>query len=148
MSGSLLVTLVAARLADVSAEPYNMSYVHDVVFGPFPSMRHFWEYVLGGAVIIRPYYIHWRWLTLPRTGAQYCNTGSAFGNITIDVLNTLYNTAGIRLPDRSYLIIVLNAQPPVTALLLAWLQQNITSGLPYTAECVWRLLSITTMQIG
>jgi hypothetical protein len=112
VSGPLLVTLVAARLADVSAEPYNMSYVHDVVFGPFPSMRHFWEYILGGAVIIRPYYIHWRWLTLPRTGAQYCDTRSAFGNITIDVLNMLYNTAGVRLPDNSYLIIVLNAQPP------------------------------------
>jgi len=112
VTGPLLVTLVAAKLADVSAEPYNMSYVHDVVFGPFPSMRHFWEYVLGGAVIIRPFYIHWRWLTLPRTGAQYCNTGDAFGNITIDVLNALYNTAGVRLPDRSYLVIVLNAQPP------------------------------------
>ncbi|MFZ8838070.1 MAG: zinc-dependent metalloprotease family protein, partial [Pyrobaculum sp.] len=112
VSGPLLVTLVAARLADVSAEPYNMSYVHDVVFGPFPSMRHFWEYMLGGAVIIRPYYIHWRWLTLPRTRAQYCDTGDAFGSITVDVLNALYNTAGVRLPDRSYLVIVLNAQPP------------------------------------
>jgi hypothetical protein len=37
VSGPLLVTLVAAKFADVSAEPYNMSYVHDVVFGPFPS---------------------------------------------------------------------------------------------------------------
>ena len=37
VSGPLLVTLVAAKLADVSAEPYNMSYIHDVVFGPFPS---------------------------------------------------------------------------------------------------------------
>ncbi len=78
---------MAARLADVSAEPYNMSYVHDVVFGPFPSMRHFWEYMLGGAVIIRPYYIHWGWVSLPRTKADYCNTGNvrnAFNNITID----------------------------------------------------------------
>jgi len=111
VSGPLLVTLVAAKLADVSAEPYNMSYIHDVVFGPFPSMRHFWEYVLGGAVVIRPYYIHWRWLTLPRTRAQYCNTSSAFDSITVDVINALYNTAGVRLPDRSYLVIVLNAQP-------------------------------------
>jgi len=38
VSGPLLVTLVAAKFADVSAEPYNMSYVHDVVFGPFPSI--------------------------------------------------------------------------------------------------------------
>jgi hypothetical protein len=37
VSGPLSVTLVAAKLADVSAEPYNMSYVHDVVFGTFPS---------------------------------------------------------------------------------------------------------------
>jgi hypothetical protein len=40
VSGPLLVTLVAAKFADVSAEPYNMSYVHDVVFGPFPSTYH------------------------------------------------------------------------------------------------------------
>ena len=61
--GPLLVTLVAAKFADVSTEPYNMSYVHDVVFGPFPSMRHFWEYMLGGVVITLPFYIHWKWLT-------------------------------------------------------------------------------------
>jgi len=60
VSSLLSVTLVGARLADVSAEPYNMSYVHDVVFGPFPSMRHFWEYMLGGVVITRPFYIHWK----------------------------------------------------------------------------------------
>jgi len=101
VSGPLLVTLVAARLADVSAEPYNMSYVHDVVFGPFPSMRHFWEYMLGGAVIIRPYYIHWGWATLPRTKADYCNA-NFFDDITRDVINILYSE-GIMLPSYSYL---------------------------------------------
>jgi hypothetical protein len=33
-----------------------------VVFGPFLSMRHFWEYMLGGVAITRPFYIHWKWL--------------------------------------------------------------------------------------
>jgi len=94
VSGSLLVTLVAAKFADVSAEPYNMSYVHDVVFGPFPSMRHFWESASGGAVVIRPYYIHWGWVTLPRTKADYCNTGNDFSQIAIDVINILYSRGG------------------------------------------------------
>ncbi len=110
VSGPLLVTSVAAKFADVSAEPYNMSYVHDVVFGPFPSMRHFWESVSSGAVVIRPYYIHWGWVTLPRTKADYCNTGNvrnAFYNIATDVINVLYSK-GVRLPSYSYLIIVLN----------------------------------------
>jgi len=110
VSGPLLVTLVAAKFADVSAEPYNMSYVHDVVFGPFPSMRHFWESASGGAVIIRPYYIHWGWVTLPRTKADYCNTGNvknAFNNITKDVIDILYSK-GVKLPSYSYLVIVLN----------------------------------------
>ncbi len=111
VSGPLLVTLVAARLADVSAEPYNMSYVHDVVFGPFPSMRHFWEYVLGGAVIIRPYYIHWGWVSLPRNKTAYCNTSNALYYIATDVINILYSR-GVKLPSYSYLIIVLNDVPP------------------------------------
>jgi len=111
VSGPLLVTLVAAKFADVSFEPYNMSYVHDVVFGPFPSMRHFWESASGGAVIIRPYYIHWGWVTLPRTKANYCNTGDAFDYIAIDVINVLYSR-GVRLPSYSYLVIVLNGVPP------------------------------------
>jgi len=109
VSGSLLVTLVAAKFADVSFEPYNMSYIHDLAFGPFPSMRHFWESASNGAVIIRPYYIHWDWATLPRTQADYCNT-SFFYNITIDVINILYSE-GIRLPSYSYLIIILNYRP-------------------------------------
>ncbi len=110
VSGPLLVTLVAAKFADVSAEPYNMSYIHDVVFGPFPSMRHFWESVSGGAVIIRPYYIHWGWVSLPRTKADYCKTGNAdfaLYNIATDVINVLYSK-GVRLPSYSYLVIVLN----------------------------------------
>jgi M6 family metalloprotease-like protein len=110
VSGSLLVTLVAAKFADVSFEPYNMSYVHDVVFGPFPSMRHFWESASGGSVVIRPYYIHWGWVTLPRTKADYCNTGNAFSQIAIDVINVLYSR-GVRLPSYSYLIIILNYRP-------------------------------------
>jgi hypothetical protein len=111
VSGSLLVTLVAAKFADVSFEPYNMSYVHDVVFGPFPSMRHFWESASGGALIIRPYYIHWGWVTLPKTMADYCNTGNAFSQIAIDVINVLYSR-GVRLPSYSYLVVVLNDVPP------------------------------------
>ena len=111
ISGPLLVTLVAAKFADVSAEPYNMSYIHDVVFGPFPSMRSFWESVSGGAVVIRPYYIHWGWVPLPRTKAGYCNTSNAFYQISADVINILYNE-GIKLPSYSYLVIVLNDQPP------------------------------------
>jgi len=107
VSGPLLVTLVAAKFADVSAEPYNMSYVHDVVFGPFPSMRHFWESASGGAVVIRPYYIHWGWVSLPRTKADYCNTGDAFKYIATDVINILYSK-GVKLPSYSYLTIVLN----------------------------------------
>ena len=111
VSGSLLVTLVAAKFAGVSAEPYNMSYVHDVVFGPFPSMRHFWESASGGAVVIRPYYIHWGWVSLPRTKADYCNTGDAFKYIATDVINILYSR-GIKLPSYSYLVVVLNDVPP------------------------------------
>jgi len=111
VSGPLLVTLVAAKLADVSAEPYNMSYVHDVAFGPFPSMRHFWESASGGAVVIRPYYIHWSWVTLPRTKADYCNTSNAFYYIAVDVINILYSR-GVRLPSYSYLVVVLNDVPP------------------------------------
>jgi M6 family metalloprotease-like protein len=107
VSGPLLVTLVAAKFADVSFEPYNMSYVHDVVFGPFPSMRHFWESASGGALIIRPYYIHWGWISLPRTKADYCNTGNDFSQIAIDVINILYSR-GVRLPSYSYLVVVLN----------------------------------------
>ncbi len=108
VSGSLLVTLVAAKFADVSFEPYNMSYVHDLAFGPFPSMRHFWESASGGAVIIRPYYIHWSWVTLPRNGTQYCS--ATIDNITRDVINILYSE-GVRLPSYSYLVIVLNYRP-------------------------------------
>ena len=111
VSGPLLATLVAAKFADVSAEPYNMSYLHDVVFGPFPSMRHFWESVSGGALIIRPYYIHWGWISLPRTKADYCNTSSAFYYIAVDVIDVLYSR-GVKLPSYSYLIIVLNDVPP------------------------------------
>ncbi|MFZ8840324.1 MAG: hypothetical protein ACO2PM_15720 [Pyrobaculum sp.] len=111
VSGPLLVTLVAAKFADVSFEPYNMSYVHDLAFGPFPSMRHFWESASGGAVVIRPYYIHWRWATLPRTKADYCNTGNAFYYIAVDVINVLYS-GGVRLPSYSYLVVVLNDVPP------------------------------------
>jgi hypothetical protein len=111
VSGPLLVTLVAAKFADVSAEPYNMSYVHDVVFGPFPSMRHFWESASGGAVVIRPYYIHWGWISLPRTKADYCNTGNDFYYIATDVINILYSK-GVKLPSYSYLVIVLNDVPP------------------------------------
>ena len=111
VSGPLLVTLVAAKFADVSAEPYNMSYVHDVVFGPFPSMRHFWESASGGAVVIRPYYIHWGWVSLPRTKADYCNTSNAFYYIATDVINILYSK-GVRLPSYSYLVVVLNDVPP------------------------------------
>jgi len=108
VSGSLLVTLVAAKFADVSFEPYNMSYVHDLAFGPFPSMRHFWESASGGAVIIRPYYIHWSWVTLPSNGSRYCiNT---INNITRDVINILYSE-GVRLPSYSYLVIILNYRP-------------------------------------
>ncbi|MFZ8808711.1 MAG: hypothetical protein ACO2PN_11490, partial [Pyrobaculum sp.] len=90
-------------------EPYNMSYVHDVVFGPFPSMRHFWESASGGALIIRPYYIHWGWVTLPRTKTDYCNA-NFFVDITRDVINILYSE-GIMLPSYSYLIIILNYRP-------------------------------------
>jgi len=111
VSGPLLVTLVAAKFADVSAEPYNMSYIHDVVFGPFPSMRHFWESASDGAVVIRPFYIHWGWVSLPRTKADYCNTGNAFYYIAVDVINILYSK-GVKLPSNSYLIIVLNDVPP------------------------------------
>ena len=108
VSGPLLVTLVAAKFADVSFEPYNMSYVHDLAFGPFPSMRHFWESASGGAVVIRPYYIHWSWVTLPSNGSRYCiNT---INNITRDVINILYSE-GVRLPSYSYLVIVLNYRP-------------------------------------
>jgi M6 family metalloprotease-like protein len=110
VSGSLLVTLVAAKFADVSFEPYNMSYVHDLAFGPFPSMRHFWESASGGAVVIRPYYIHWGWVTLPRTKADYCNTGNAFSQIAVDVINVLYSK-GVMLPSYSYLVIILNDRP-------------------------------------
>ncbi len=102
---------MAAKLADVSAEPYNMSYIHDVVFGPFPSMRHFWESASGGAVIIRPYYIHWGWVSLPRTKADYCNTGNAFYYIAVDVIDILYSK-GVKLPSYSYLVVVLNDVPP------------------------------------
>jgi hypothetical protein len=109
VSGPLLVTLVAAKFADVSFEPYNMSYIHDVVFGPFPSMRHFWESASDGAVVIRPYYIHWDWVTLPRNGTQYCSA-LAPHYIGKDVINILYSE-GIRLPSYSYLIIVLNYRP-------------------------------------
>jgi hypothetical protein len=110
VSGPLLVTLVAARLADVSFEPYNMSYVHEVVLGLFPSMRHFWESASGGSVVIRPYYIHWGWVTLPRTKADYCNTGNAFSQIAVDVINVLYSK-GVMLPSYSYLVIILNDRP-------------------------------------
>ena len=74
-------------------------------------MRHFWESVSGGAVVIRPFYIHWGWVSLPRTKADYCNTGNAFSPIATDVINILYNK-GVRLPSYSYLVIVLNDVPP------------------------------------
>ncbi|MEM4438517.1 MAG: hypothetical protein QW680_07775 [Pyrobaculum sp.] len=108
--GNLLVTVVAAKFKDVPDEPYNYSYIHDVVFGPHPSLRDFWEYVSRGAVRIRPYYIHWGWLTLPRTTAEYCSAQSISDTlrlITSDVINALYQR-GVQLPDSSYLIIVLN----------------------------------------
>jgi hypothetical protein len=107
VSGPLLVTLVAAKFADVSAEPYTRFYLHDVVFGPFPSMRHFWESVSGGAVVIWPYYIHWGWVSLPKTKAGYCNAGDVLYQITTDVINILYNK-GIMLSSYTYLVIVLN----------------------------------------
>lgn len=109
--GPLLVSVVGAKFRDVAAEPYNYSYIHDVVFGPFPSLRDFWEYVSGGAVVVRPYYVG-AWLTLPKTAADYCSGGSyQFYNVASDVINLLYQR-GVQLPDYSYLVIVLNAQPP------------------------------------
>jgi hypothetical protein len=74
-------------------------------------MRHFWESASGGAVVIRPYYIHWGWVSLPRTKADYCNTGDAFKYIATDVINILYSK-GVKLPSYSYLTIVLNDVPP------------------------------------
>jgi len=107
ISGLLPVTLVAAKFADVSATPYTRFYLHDVVFGPFPSMRHFWESVSDGDILIQPYYIYWDWVSLPKTKAGYCNAGDVLYQITTDVIDILYNK-GIRLPSYTYLVIVLN----------------------------------------
>ncbi|MGC8584338.1 MAG: hypothetical protein ACP5MH_11535, partial [Thermoproteus sp.] len=107
ISGPQLVTVVAAKFKDVPNEPYNYSYIHDVVFGPFPSARDFWEYVSGGAITLRPYYISPGWITLPKTTSDYCSSGNALFNIALDVINALYSS-GVALPDRSYLVIILN----------------------------------------
>ncbi|AAL62818.1 hypothetical protein PAE0478 [Pyrobaculum aerophilum str. IM2] len=112
--GNLLVTVVAAKFKDVPDEPYNYSYIHDVVFGPHPSLRDFWEYVSRGAIKIKPYYVHWGWITLPRTTSDYClvpDINTVVELIAEDVINSLYQR-GVQLPDYSYLIIVLNKDLP------------------------------------
>lgn len=109
--GPLLVTVVAAKFRDKAQEPFNNSYVHDVTLGPFPSMRDFWEYASGNVITLRPYYIHWGWLTLPRNRDDYCTSGYMnVEAVTQDVINLLYDK-GVRLPDKSYLVITFNDQP-------------------------------------
>ena len=109
VAGPLLVTVVAAKFNDRPQEPFNYSYIYAVVFGPFPSVRDFWEYESGGAIKLRPCYVHWGWLTLPRSRDTYCTSaGIDFAAIAQDVINLLY---GVQLPNRSYLIVALNDRP-------------------------------------
>jgi len=107
----LQVAVVAAKFSDVADEPYNYSYVHDVVFGPFPSVRDFWERSSNGAIRLRPFYVHPRWLNLGLSTADYCSVSDGPSLVASRVVERLYYDYGVELPDGGYLIIVLNAGP-------------------------------------
>jgi len=121
--GVLQVAVVAAKFSDVTDEPYNYSYIHDVVFGPFPSVRDFWERSSNGAVKLRPFYVHPRWLNLDMSTADYCNVSDVatrLRQLTSRIVERLYYDYGVALPDGGYLIIVLNAQPSCEKGIAGW----------------------------
>lgn len=112
VSGNLPVVVVAARWSDVETVPYNYTYIHDVVFGRFPSVRDYYESVSGGRVRLRPFHVEPSWITLSISTSQFCSMDreERLKRVTSDVIAQLYQR-GVHLPNYTYLIIILNARP-------------------------------------
>jgi len=110
IKGNLLVTAVGMKFANNNTEPLPLSYIENAVFGPYPSIKDFWETSSKRQITISKYYTY-AWGTLPKGDTNYCSNGYQFYQVAQDTINHLYQR-GIRLPNYGFLVIVLNKQPP------------------------------------
>jgi len=110
IKGNLLVTAVGMKFANNNTEPLPLSYIEGAVFGPYPSIKDFWETSSKRQITISKYYTY-AWGTLPKGDADYCSNGYQFYQVALDTINYLYRQKGIKLVNYSFLVIVLNKQP-------------------------------------